>query len=256
MPNPWDLGSALWLQGLGFEALATTSAGEAWSLGRPDGGLKVEEVLAHLESLAQGLDVPLNADFENGHADDAAGVAANVRRAAATGVSGLSIEDYRPGGGSEPLYPLAEAVERLKAAREALDATGAEVVLTARCEGYLHGRADLEATIARLTAYAEAGADCLFAPGAGKPDEIAAIVAAVRPLPVNVVVSSAGATVAELAALGVRRISVGGALARAAMTGLDQAARKILERGSFEGLAGTLQSSQLNALFSRSRHGA
>jgi 2-methylisocitrate lyase-like PEP mutase family enzyme len=253
MPNPWDLGSALWLQGLGFQALATTSAGEAWAMGRPDGGLTLEEVLAHLSSLARGLDVPLNADFENGHAQDAAGVAHNVRRAVETGVSGLSIEDFRPGGQGEPLYPLAEAVARVRAARDAIDATGADVVLTARCEGYLHGRADLDATLARMTAYAEAGADCLFAPGASKPAEIAAIVAAVAPLPVNVVVSAAGATVAELGALGVRRISLGGSLARAAMTGLDQAARTILSQGRFDGLAGTLQSSQLNALFSRSR---
>jgi 2-methylisocitrate lyase-like PEP mutase family enzyme len=251
MPNPWDLGGALWLQGMGFPALATTSAGEAWALGRPDGGLKVEEVLAHLRSLAHGLDVPLNADFENGHADDPAGVAENVRRAVATGVSGLSIEDYRPGRTQDPLYPLAESVARVKAARAAIDATGADVVLTARCEGYLHGLADLAATITRLTAYAEAGADCLFAPGAGKPEEVAAIVAAVAPLPVNVVVSNAGTTVAELAALGVRRISLGAALARAAMTALDQAARPILEGGSFDGLSGIMPSSKLNALFSR-----
>lgn len=232
MPNPWNEGSARLLEQLGFRALATTSSGFAWSKGRPDNGVPVEIVLDHLRTLAHCVRVPVNADFESGFATTPEGVAINVMFAASTGVAGLSIEDST-GDAAAPLFELSQAVERIRAAREAIDHTGTNVLLTGRSEGFIVGRPDLAETIRRLAAYAEAGADCLFAPGLRSHDDIKAVVSAVAPKPVNVLVGASFTTVADLAALGVRRISVGGALARAAGTAFLEAAREIAERGTF-----------------------
>jgi 2-methylisocitrate lyase-like PEP mutase family enzyme len=236
IPNPWDVGSARLLAQLGFPALATTSSGFAWSLGRPDNRVSLAEALAHIGAIAHGVEVPVNADFEGGFAVAPAEVAANVAAATGTGIAGLSIEDST-GDASSPLFDFALAVERIRAARQAIDAGGTGVLLTGRSEGFIVGRPDLAETIRRLTAYAEAGADCLYAPGIRARAEIAAVVQAVAPKPVNVLVGSDFTTVAELAGMGVRRISVGGALARAAWGGFLQAAREIAERGTFTGLA-------------------
>jgi methylisocitrate lyase len=236
MPNPWDVGSARLLAQLGFPALATTSAGLAWSLGRRDNGASLEATLEHLSTLARAVHLPLNADFTNGFAAEPAGVAENVRRAATTGIAGLSVEDSS-GDAAEPLYDFELAVERIRAARKAIDDSGTGVLLTARSEGFLVGRPDLADTIRRLTAYAAAGADCLYAPRIENLADIAAVVAAVAPKPVNVLVGAPYTTVAELRALGVRRISVGGALARAAWGGFLRAAREIAEQGTFSALA-------------------
>src|SRR5262245_2572796 len=206
MPNPWDVGSARMLAQLGFPAVATTSAGFAWSLGRPDTGVLLDEVLAHLKSVAQAVPVPVNADFEKGFAVDPAGVHANVIAASRTGIAGLSIEDST-GDASNPLFDTALAIERIRAARRAIDESGTGIVLTGRSEGFLVGRTELSATIARLTAYAEAGADCLYAPGLRGRSDIASVVAAVAPRPVNVLVGSDFTTVGDLASLSVRRIS-------------------------------------------------
>jgi methylisocitrate lyase len=227
LPNPWDLGSALHLQGLGFKALASTSSGFALSLGRADYGVERDELLEHLRSLAGAIDLPFNADFEGGYAVEPEGVAANVRLAVETGVAGLSIED-RVVGGEAGLLELGLAVERMKAARAAIDRDASGVVLVGRCEAYLVGQPDLAITIARLQAYAEAGADCLYAPGPRTKDDIAAIVKAVAPLPVNVLLRDPGPTVAELADLGVRRVSTGGALAFAAWRGFTEAAKALI----------------------------
>jgi 2-methylisocitrate lyase-like PEP mutase family enzyme len=248
MPNPWDVGSAIWLERLGFAALATTSSGSAWARGRPDGGLSLEQTLDHLSALAAAVDVPLNADFMHGFAPDAEGVGRNVARAVATGVAGLSIEDST-GDADRPLFERDAAVDRIAAARAAIDASGTGVVLTGRCEAFLVGRPDLKETIARLVAYAEAGADCLYAPAAVAPDQVAAIVGAVAPKPVNVLVGWPGQTVKGLAELGVRRLSVGGALARTAFAALDRAAREMLEQGTFDGLAGGLSFAELERTF-------
>jgi len=248
MPNPWDVGSARLLAQLGFPALATTSAGLAWSLGRPDNGASLEATLAHLSALAQAVDVPLNADFTNGFAAEPAGVAENVRLAAATGIAGLSVEDSS-GDPAEPLYDFELAVERIRAARKAIDDSGTGVLLTARSEGFLVGRPDLAETIRRLTAYAAAGADCLYAPRIEKLADIGAVVAAVAPKPVNVLVGAPYTTVGELAALGVRRISVGGALARAAWGGFLRAAREIAARGTFSALAEAVPFAEIEAAF-------
>jgi methylisocitrate lyase len=248
MPNPWDLGSASLLVRLGFPALATTSAGFAWSLGRPDHEVPLEEALGHLRTIARGVDVPVNADFEGGFAIEPAAVGRNVAAAAATGIAGLSIEDST-GDASNPLFDLSLAVERIRAARRAIDESGTGVLLTARTEGFIAGRPDLGETLRRLAAYAEAGADCLYAPGIRARDDIAAVVKAVAPRPVNVLVGSDFATVAELAGLGVRRISVGGALARAAWTGFLEAAKEIAERGTFTGLARAVPSAEVNGSF-------
>jgi len=249
IPNPWDIGSARMLQGLGFKALATTSSGFAWSQGRPDTGISREMALAHLAEMVAATDVPINADFESGFAADPAGVAQSVRLAVETGVAGLSIEDAT-GQAAAPLFPLAEAVDRLRAARRAIDRAGADTLLVARAECYLVGRPDLQETMARLRAYAGAGADCLYAPGLRSRDEIAAVVAAVAPRPVNLLVGWASdLTVAEVAALGVRRVSVGGALARAAWGGFMRAARLIAEEGRFDGFAEAAAGSNLDAFF-------
>jgi methylisocitrate lyase len=251
IPNPWDIGSARVLVQLGFPALATTSAGFAWSLGRPDHHrVSLNEALDHFRSIAQSVDVPVNADFEGGFAIAAAAVGANVAAATTTGIAGLSIEDST-GDPSNPLFDFALAVERVHAAREAIDESGTGVLLTGRSEGFIVGRPDLKETIRRLTAYAEAGADCLYAPGIRTTQDIAAVVQAVSPKPVNVLVGSDFATVAELAALGVRRISVGGALARAAWTGFLQAASEIAERGTFTNLGRAVPVGKVNGLFDR-----
>ena len=248
IPNPWDLGSARLLAQLGFPALATTSSGFAWSLGRPDNHVTLDEALAHLRAIADGLEVPVNADFEGGFATAPADVAANVARATTTGIAGLSIEDST-GDASRPLYDFTLAVERIQAARRAIDDSGTGILLTGRSEGFLVGRPDLPATIHRLTAYGEAGADCLYAPGIRSRAEIAAVVRAVAPKPVNVLVGSDFATVAELAELGVRRISVGGALARAAWGGFLEAAKEIAERGTFTALARAVPFADINGAF-------
>ncbi|MGH8206680.1 MAG: isocitrate lyase/PEP mutase family protein [Steroidobacteraceae bacterium] len=252
LPNPWDIGSAQFLQTLGFKALATTSAGFAWSQGRPDGGLPCERVLEHLAAMTAATDVPVNADFEHGFAHDAAEVAENVRLAVATGVAGLSIEDSTGHGGG-PLYALDTAVERIRAARRAIDQAGGDTVLVGRAECFLVGRPDLDETIDRLKAYAGAGADCLYAPGLRTREQIAAVVEAVAPKPVNVLIGSAHAlSMDDLAGLGVRRVSVGGALARAAWGGFMRAARDIAEHGRFDALGSAASHQELNALFPRS----
>jgi len=248
LPNPWDLGSARLLVQLGFQALATTSSGFAWSLGRPDNHVSLDEVLAHLRAIASAVNVPVNADFEGGFAAEPARVGANVTLASATGVAGLSIEDST-GDPAQPLYPFSLAVERIRSARQAIDRSGTGVVLTGRSEGFIVGRPDLAETIRRLTAYAEAGADCLYAPGIRSTEEIAAVVSSVAPKPVNALVGSDFTTVATLAKLGVRRISVGGALARTAWTGFLEAAREIAERGTFTGLGRALPGAELNGRF-------
>lgn len=251
IPNPWDVGSARALAQLGFPALATTSSGFAWTLGRADNRVSLDEALAHIRSIADGVDVPVNADFEGGFAIDPAAVAANVAAATATGVAGLSIEDST-GNASDPLFEFSLAVERIRAARRAIDDSGSGVLLTARSEGFIVGRPDLAETIRRLTAYAAAGADCLYAPGLRTKEEIAAVIGAVAPKPVNVLVGSDFTTVAELAAAGVRRISVGGALARTAWTGFLQAATEIAERGTFTGLARAIPFAEINRRFTGS----
>ena len=248
MPNPWDLGSARVLVRLGFPALATTSAGFAWSQGRRDNNVPLADALGHLRSIAQGVPVPVNADFEGGFATAPAEVGANVAAAAATGVAGLSIEDST-GDPTNPLFEFALAVERIRAARRSIDDSGTGVLLTGRSEGFIVGRPDLPETIRRLTAYAEAGADCLYAPGIRTKSDIASVVKAVAPRPVNVLVGSDFATVSELADLGVRRISVGGALARAAWTGFVQAAKEIAEQGTFTGLARAVPFADINGSF-------
>jgi 2-methylisocitrate lyase-like PEP mutase family enzyme len=252
IPNPWDIGSARILVGLGFKAVATTSAGMAWSLGRRDNEISLELLLAHLRTIAAAVEVPVNADFEDGFARDPIGVAANVWAAAETGIAGVSIEDST-GDQAAPLYDFDLAVERIKAARRAIDDSGTGVLLTGRSEGFIAGRPDLAETIKRLVAYAQAGADCLYAPGVRVMSDVSAIVSAVAPKPVNVLVSTDFTTVAQLAELGVRRISVGGALARAAWTGFLTAAREIATTGTFSNLARNVPVPEMNKLFNPAR---
>jgi 2-methylisocitrate lyase-like PEP mutase family enzyme len=253
MPNPWDIGSARLLAGMGFRALATTSAGMAWSLGHADTQVPLADVLNHLRAMAGAVDLPFNADFEKGFAVDPDGVAKNVAAAAATGIAGLSIEDST-GDAAKPLFDFELAVDRILAARRAIDGSGRPIVLTGRSEGFLVGRTDLRETIRRLTAYAEAGADCLYAPGLRSSGDIGTVVKEVAPKPVNVLASSDFTTVAELASLGVRRISVGGALARAAWAGFFEAAKEISEQGTFISLSRAAPSTALNEpLHSESR---
>jgi methylisocitrate lyase len=248
IPNPWDIGSARLLAQLGFPALATTSAGFAWSLGRRDNAVSLEEALGHCRTMSAAVTIPTSADFEHGFAEDPASVGANVAAAATTGIAGLSLEDST-GKESDPLFPFPLAVERIRAARGAIDDGGSGILLTARSEGFIVGRPDLEETIRRLQAFAEAGADCLYAPGLRTLAEIAAVVSAVAPKPVNVLVGSDFTTVAALAQLGVRRISVGGALARAAWGGFLQAATEIAEQGTFAGLARAVPFAAINRSF-------
>lgn len=244
IPNPWDIGSARILTQLGFRALATTSSGFAWSIGRADNQVTLDEALAHFEAIVEAVDVPINADFEGGFAVEPDLVERNVARAVGTGVAGISIEDSTSDA-ANPLFELGLATERIRAARQAIDASGTGVLLTGRSEGFVAGRPDLEETIRRLVAYAEAGADCLYAPGIRTMAEITAVVGAVAPKPVNVLVGSDFTTVAKLAAAGVRRVSVGGALARTAWTGFIQAAWEIAEHGTFSGIADALPSAEI-----------
>lgn len=232
MPNPWDVGSARVLEGLGFPALATTSAGLAWTLGLPDAQVTLDQTLEHLRQIAGAVSVPVNADFRDGYAEDPDGVAANVTLAAGTGIAGLSIEDSS-GDDADPLFDIELAVARVAAARRAIDESGAGIVLTGRSEGFVCGRPDIDETIRRLRAYADAGADCLYAPRIDNLEHVSAIVAAVAPKPVNLLINSPFTTVAEAAQLGVRRISVGGTLARTAWDGGLSAAREIADRGTF-----------------------
>jgi 2-methylisocitrate lyase-like PEP mutase family enzyme len=252
IPNPWNVGTARYLQGLGFKALATTSAGHAHSLGFPDGGQSLDAVLAHYRELTEATDVPLNADFENGFADDPEGVAANVTRCIATGVAGLSVEDSPKD--ARPLYELDGAVARVKAARAALDRAGGDVVFTARAENFIRGVPDLDDVIRRLKAYAAAGADCLYAPGIRTREQIEAVVKAVAPKPVNFLAGWAMEfKVSDIAAIGVRRISVGGSLSRAAMHAFVKTATQIANEGIFDGFDGLTSNAELNKFFSADR---
>jgi 2-methylisocitrate lyase-like PEP mutase family enzyme len=252
LPNPWDAGTAVYLEHLGFKALATTSAGAAFTRGLPDGAVSLDAMLAHFREIVAATALPVNADFQAGYADEPEGVAANVARCIETGVAGLSIEDST-GDSAKPLYEFSLAVERVKAARTAIDAAGVPVVLTARCEAWLVGYPDPARTAReRLVAFAEAGADCLYAPGLREPEEIAAIVKAVSPQPVNVLAFRANRTltVSQLADLGVRRISVGSSLARVAWGAFVRAARNIATAGTFEDFADTA-SSAIDAVFAK-----
>jgi 2-methylisocitrate lyase-like PEP mutase family enzyme len=232
MPNPWDAGSARALEQLGFPALATTSAGLAWTLGLADSQVTLDQTLEHLRVIAEAVRVPVNADFEGGYAVDPADVRRHVKLAARTGIAGLSIEDFS-GDEADPLFEVELAVERIRAARQAIDETGTGILLTGRSEGFVRGRPDVDETIRRLRAYADAGADCLYAPRIDSREHVAAIVSAVSPKPVNLLINAPFTTVAEAARLGVRRISVGGTLARTAWGGFLDAAKEIADAGSF-----------------------
>lgn len=248
IPNPWDAGSAVLLQSLGFKALASTSAGMAWSMAKPDNKVEREDVLAHLRALTAVTDIPLNADFENGFADDPDGVAANVAKAIETGIAGLSIEDST-GNREAPLYDFDLAVQRIRAARAAIDRTGSGVLLTARSEGFFVGRPDLGETLRRLKAYAAAGADVLYAPAIREEAQIRAVVQAAAGKPVNML--TMGQSVAELAQLGIRRISVGGSLARAAWGEFIHTAKEIAAEGTFEHFRQGAPGAELNRLFTQ-----
>ena len=251
IPNPWDVGSALYLQSLGFKALATTSSGFAWSVGHSDGQISRDAALAHLHSMVAATDVPVNADFENGFAADAAGVGESVTLALQCGVAGISIEDST-GDPQRPLVELDEAIARMRAARKAVDSAGGDALLVGRAECYLVGRPVLAETIERLKAYAAAGADCLYAPGLRTREDIAAVVKAVAPKPFNLLVGwPSELTVKEIEALGVRRISVGGALARCAWGGFIRAARSLAGEGTFTAFSEAASGNELNALFQR-----
>jgi 2-methylisocitrate lyase-like PEP mutase family enzyme len=249
LPNPYDVGSALALQHLGFKALASTSAGFAWTIGKADNRVTLDDVCTHLGAICGAVDLPVNADFEGGFAHEAEQVGANVARAVKTGIAGLSIEDST-GDAAKPLYERALAIARIKAARAAIDADNSGVLLTGRCEGFLVGQPDLAMVIDRLNAYSEAGADCLYAPGIKTREQIAAVVKAVHPKPVNLLIGASGLSVAEARDLGVRRISVGGSLARSAWSGFMSAAREMAEQGTFTELAKGFPGGELNKMFS------
>jgi 2-methylisocitrate lyase-like PEP mutase family enzyme len=249
IPNPWDAGSARYLASLGFRALATTSSGFAWSRAQADGAMSREAVLAHLREMVAATDLPVNADFESGYGATPADVAESVRLAVGTGIAGLSIEDAT-GDAARPIHDLDTAVARLRAARAAIEGAGGDTLLVGRAENYLHGRPDLADTIARLRAYAQAGADCLYAPGLRTREDIAEVVAAVAPKPVNLLVGwPSDLRLADIAALGVRRVSVGGALARSAWGGFMRAAQSLVQDGIFDGFDGAASGAELNALF-------
>jgi 2-methylisocitrate lyase-like PEP mutase family enzyme len=254
IPNPWDIGSARYLQHLGFKALATTSVGFAFWQAHPDHAISRDMTLANLNAVVAAIDLPVNADFEGGFAHDPEGVAESVRLAVETGVAGLSIEDLT-GDNARPLYDFDHAVARMRAARQAIDRAGGDTLLVGRSEGFGQaGAPDLDETIRRLKAYAAAGADCLYAPGIKTREQIAAIVTAVAPKPVNVVIGAPiGLTVADVAALGVRRISLGCGLARAAWGGFMRAVKLIVEDGKFDGLAEAASWAELNCLFAEDR---
>ena len=247
IPNPWDIGTTRYLQHLGFKAIATTSAGFAFSRGLSDGAVKRDDMLAHIKELVDATDLPVNADFENGYADDPSDVAESVKLCVATGVAGLSIEDTTDRKES-PLYEVDLAVERIKAAREAIGNSG--VLLVGRAEGYLVGRENIDQVIRRLVAYSEAGADCLYAPGFKEREHIKAIVSAVAPKPSNILIGSAiGLTMKDAASLGARRVSVGGAFARAAWGGFIRAAKELIEKGTFDNLENAASYAELQELF-------
>ncbi len=247
IPNPFDIGSAKALQHLGFKALASTSAGFAWTMGKADNRVTVDDVCNHLAAISAAVDIPVNADFEDGFAHEPEKVGVNVARAVKTGVAGLSIEDFT-GDAGKPLFDRALAVERIRAAREAIDADRSGVLLTGRCEAFLRGVKDLNLLIDRLTAYAEAGADCLYAPGISTKEEISAVVKAVHPKPVNLLVGAAG-SLTDIGALGVRRISVGGSLARMAWAGFMKASKEMAEKGTFSEFANGYPGGELNNMF-------
>jgi 2-methylisocitrate lyase-like PEP mutase family enzyme len=249
IPNPFDVGSARALQHLGFKALASTSAGFAWAIGKADNRVTVDEVCDHLTAICAAVDLPVNADFEGGFAVEPEKVGANVARAVKTGVAGLSIEDSTVED-TKTLYEFALAVARIKAARQAIDADNSGVLLTGRCEGFLVGQADLDMVIGRLKAYSDAGADCLYAPGIKTSEQIAAVVKAVHPKPVNLLIGGPGLSLKEAADLGVRRISVGGSLARSAWGGFMKAAGQMAEKGTFAELASGYSGGELNKMFS------
>jgi 2-methylisocitrate lyase-like PEP mutase family enzyme len=247
IPNPWDIGSAKYLQHLGFKAIATTSAGFAFSRGFPDGSVKRDDMLAHIRELVEATDIPVNADFENGYANDPNWCAENARLCAETGVAGLSIEDAADRKES-PIYDVDLAVERIHAVREALQRTGA--LLVGRAEGFLVGREKIDQVIKRLVAYSEAGADCLYAPGFKEREHIKAIVEAVAPKPVNVLIGGpSGLTMKDATELGARRVSVGGAFARAAWGGFIRSAKELIEKGTFEELKQGASYDELQNLF-------
>lgn len=253
LPNPWDVGTAIYLQHLGFEALATTSAGFAFSRGKPDAGVSLDEMLSHIGEIVAATPLPVNADFLNGFADEPEDVAANVKRCITTGVAGLSIED-NSGNSAAPLYENKMAIDRIRAARREIDASGIPVMLTGRCEAWLVGQPDpFRVAVDRLVSYAEAGADCLYAPGVKEPDEITEIVKAVAPKPVNVLVSGFNRelTLSQLTDLGVRRISVGSGLAAVAWGAFARAARMIATTGKFDALADAIPFVEINDLFSK-----
>ena len=253
IPNPWNVGSARYLQGLGFKALATTSSGFAHAQGYADGDMTRAMMLVHLREIADAADVPVNADFEGGYADDPEGVAESVRLCVETGVAGLSIEDSTANP-DQPLYDFDLALARVKAARAAIDKAGGDVVFTARTEGFIRGRPDMDETIRRLKAFADAGADCLYSPGIKTREQIEATVKAVAPKPINFLNSGAfGFTVKDLAGMGVRRISVGGTLARVAMHAFVKSATEIATDGKFDSFAGVMPNAELNNFFSADR---
>jgi 2-methylisocitrate lyase-like PEP mutase family enzyme len=247
LPNPWDIGSAKYLQHLGFKAIATTSAGFAFSRGLSDGAVKRDDMLAHIKELVDATDIPVNADYENGYADDPDDVAESVKLCVATGVAGVSIEDATDRKESR-IYDVDLAVERIKAAREAIGGSG--VLLVGRAEGFLVGREKIDQVIRRLIAYSEAGADCLYAPGFKERDHIKAIVAAVAPKPSNILIGGAiGLTMDDAASLGARRVSVGGAFARAAWGGFIRSAKELIEKGTFDELSNAESYAELQELF-------
>jgi 2-methylisocitrate lyase-like PEP mutase family enzyme len=249
IPNPWDIGTTRYLQHLGFKALATTSAGFAFSRGLPDAAVSRDDMLAHIAEIVAATDLPVNADFEGGYAQAPEGVAESVRLCVETGVAGLSIEDST-GDKNEPLYDLDLAVARMKAARAAIDKVGGDVLLTGRAECFLVGRPDLDETVRRLKAYSAAGADCLYAPGIRTPEQIAAVVKAAAPKPVNVLMPGAlGITVADLESLGVRRISVGGTLARVAWGAFIRATKEIASDGRFDAFKEAAAHAEINGFF-------
>lgn len=253
LPNPWDIGGARALEHAGFKALATTSAGYAWSAGRADGHVPRDMVLAHLRQIVNATTLPVNADFESGFGADPSAVAESVRLAVETGVAGISIEDST-GDPQHPLRTIEEAVQRVRAARAAIDDCGGDTLLVGRAENFLVGQPDLDDTLRRLQAYAEAGADCLYAPGIRTPEQIRAVVAAAAPKPVNVLISPLSTTmsVRDVAALGVRRISVGGSLARVAWGAFLRATQAIVEHGRFDAFADAPTNADLNALLGNS----
>jgi len=248
IPNPFDVGSAIALQQLGFKALASTSAGFAWTIGKADNRVTVDEVCDHLAALCAAVDVPVNADFEGGFAVEPEDVATNVKRAVKTGVAGLSIEDST-GNKERPLFEMNLAVERIKAARRAIDADNSGVLLTARCEGFLVGVPNLPVVLDRLQAFSDAGADCIYAPGIKIREEIAAVVKQAQPKPVNLLIGASGLSLQQAGDLGVRRISVGGSLARSAWGGFMKAAREMADKGTFGELASGYPGGELNKMF-------